>query len=562
MAVYNQNQLISASNATYTTNGANEITAAAVRSLNNSWVSSSALISGSNTFYNDQIISGSLNVVGGITGSLFGTATSASHAVTASFALNSGGSGGSGFPFNGNAVITGSLTISGSSNYPLNVKGVYIGTGGGGIENNTTIGGQNNLFYNTSGQQNISIGSALYNNTTGNGNIALGSGTLYYNQTGINNIAIGNFARETATSGNSNVAIGEAAIRYNSGAGNTAIGLNAGLYSSGSGNSNVYLGVFAGPTSNTLESNKLYINNAFGTPLIGGDFSAKTVNISGSLNVTGSITGSLFGTATSSSYAVTASYALNGGGGGSSFPYTGNAVITGSLTISGSSDYLLNVKGVYVGRGKGSLSNNIAIGNENALYSNTTGQVNMAFGDSALLLNTTGNYNVALGLGAIALNSSGNSNIAVGYNALSKGTSVNFNVAVGPNALEYSQGTGNVAMGLQSLQYNSGDTNIAIGYYSGFYSSGSGNNNVYIGPVAGPSSNTVESNKLYINNNSGTPLIGGDFSTRVVTINNILSLTPRTTNPSNPASGSLIVSGSGADIKPYFWNGSTWTSLI
>lgn len=60
--------------------------------------------------------------------------------------------------------------------------------------------------------------------------------------------------------------------------------------------------------------------------------------ISGSLIVSGSVTatnftGSLQGT---SSYAVTASFALNGGGGGSTFPYTGNAVITGSLVVTGS----------------------------------------------------------------------------------------------------------------------------------------------------------------------------------------------------------------------------------
>jgi hypothetical protein len=40
------------------------------------------------------------------------------------------------------------------------------------------------------------------------------------------------------------------------------------------------------------------------------------VEITGSLNVTGGITGSLFGTATSASFAVTASYALSSAGGG------------------------------------------------------------------------------------------------------------------------------------------------------------------------------------------------------------------------------------------------------
>lgn len=42
-------------------------------------------------------------------------------------------------------------------------------------------------------------------------------------------------------------------------------------------------------------------------------------------------TGSLFNI--SSSYAITASFALNGGGGGGTFPFSGSAVITGSLEI-------------------------------------------------------------------------------------------------------------------------------------------------------------------------------------------------------------------------------------
>ena len=61
---------------------------------------------------------------------------------------------------------------------------------------------------------------------------------------------------------------------------------------------------------------------------------------------TGSFTGSLIGeltgtasfatTALSSSYAVTASYAKNAGGSGTGFPFTGSAIISGSLSITGS----------------------------------------------------------------------------------------------------------------------------------------------------------------------------------------------------------------------------------
>jgi hypothetical protein len=53
---------------------------------------------------------------------------------------------------------------------------------------------------------------------------------------------------------------------------------------------------------------------------------------SGSYN----ITGSLFGTSSYANFALTASFALNGGGGGSSFPFTGSAIITGSLAVTGS----------------------------------------------------------------------------------------------------------------------------------------------------------------------------------------------------------------------------------
>ena len=101
-----------------------------------------------------------------------------------------------------------------------------------------------------------------------------------------------------------------------------------------------------------------------------------SAKITGSLEITGStistlgFTGSLLGTASyasqalsstsssyaltasntiSSSYALTASYALNGGGGGVSFPYTGSAIITGSLIVTGSTTSTLGFTGSLLG---------------------------------------------------------------------------------------------------------------------------------------------------------------------------------------------------------------------
>jgi hypothetical protein len=66
--------------------------------------------------------------------------------------------------------------------------------------------------------------------------------------------------------------------------------------------------------------------------------SNKKVVITGSLIATEGITGSLSGT---SSFALTASFALNAGGGGSGagFPFAGTAVITGSIVLTSGSGF-------------------------------------------------------------------------------------------------------------------------------------------------------------------------------------------------------------------------------
>jgi hypothetical protein len=71
----------------------------------------------------NAIITGSLIVLSGITGSLFGTA---SQALTASYLL--GGGSGVGFPFTGSAQITGSLGVTGSLNVTLGITASLFGT--------------------------------------------------------------------------------------------------------------------------------------------------------------------------------------------------------------------------------------------------------------------------------------------------------------------------------------------------------------------------------------------------------------------------------------------------
>ena len=75
---------------------------------------------------------------------------------------------------------------------------------------------------------------------------------------------------------------------------------------------------------------------------------------------------------------------------------------------------------------------------------------------------------------------------------------------------------------------------------------------------------TVESNQIDLLS-SGSMLLSSSMN---VTISDVLTLSPRTTLPSNPPSGSLMVSGSGIGdagvagiIKPYFWDGLKWQAL-
>jgi hypothetical protein len=103
-----------------------------------------------------------------------------------------------------------------------------------------------------------------------------------------------------------------------------------------------------------------------------------------------------------------------------------------------------------------------------ALASNTIGIQNTADGASALRFNTTGNSNTAFGRIALYSNTDGRRNTASGQEALYSNITGNDNVANGLDAL-YSNttGNGNVANGRDALYNNDGNLNIALGFGAG-----------------------------------------------------------------------------------------------
>jgi len=153
-----------------------------------------------------------------------------------------------------------------------------------------------------------------------------------------------------------------------------------------------------------------------------------------------------------------------------------------------------------------------------AFWSNTTGSHNTVLGYHSLGNNTNGDYNVAVGSQALLSNTKGDSNTAVGYNAGFSTTEAWENTIIGSSSMRNNTyGCTNSTLGYLSLYHNTtGSSNVAVGGKAG-YNNQTGSGNVFIGTDAGY--DEMGSDKLYIANDPGTPLIYGDFSSGRVGIN-------------------------------------------
>ena len=192
------------------------------------------------------------------------------------------------------------------------------------------------------------------------------------------------------------------------------------------------------------------------------------------------------------------------------FPFTGDAQITGSLTISGSfSSFTLDSDNVVLGAGSGTsmeagANSNIIVGS-NTATSLTTGDFNVILGDSAGAADTNSQKNVLIGQRAGGNSTSLSENIFIGNGAGRYGSGLSGNVGIGQSALigttnnngDYNVGIGwqsglsiedgaqNVFIGYRSAEVvTTGNYNVVIGKKSGFELT-TGANNVLVGPDAG-----------------------------------------------------------------------------
>jgi hypothetical protein len=500
------------------------------------------------------------------------------------------------FTFDGTTLIlTGSFSIDDSSENIL--IGEQAGASISGANKNILIGYQ--AGENLTGVHNTVVGyQGLDNVTDASGSTAVGYGALGIVSSGNNNIGIGKEAGVRLSSGTDNIYIGYQAGPET----NTAQSNKLYIHNTGSNTPLVYGDFATGQiTFNSQVSASIFSGSFYGD---GSNLTGLTVTTEwdGSRDGDSSITGSFVVSGsganvdfTNAEAGVSGSFSGSFVGDGSGLTgvtstsewdgsRNGNASITGSFVVSGSSP-TIDLKG------DTTIDTNIKICNPSTtgmaigacVYANTTATdsngLGVGIGYQAGQL-SKGGYHVVIGAQAgqcvntfstfigyqagrcntgtqnvligpyTATSGTGASNVAIGLCAISNATIAAGNVAVGLSSMRnLTNGCRNTAIGnsalgnLTSNSYN----NTAIGCGAGLRNTG-GCDNIYIGYATGPSSSTAESCKLYINNTSGAPLIGGDFSAKTVTI-----------------SGSLLVSqsvtattyyGDGSNLTGFEWDGT------
>lgn len=343
----------------------------------------------------------------------------------------------------------------------------------------------------------VLIGSGVGPNLTGGSNTALGSNTLPAAVGSSNTVAVGTNTLVNLGSGNNNTAIGHAA-GYN----NTA------------GSGNVYIGKDAGKGSTGAEDNQLYIANAAGTPLISGNFSTGQIMIQGG---TGGITASFKGDGSG----------LTGVG---AFPYTGSAIIKGTLLITGSNSVpqtLLVSGGIYTSGSTSSISGSFS-GSFYGDGSNLTGVPastwNGIRNPNAQITGSirfTGSLDLSgsMTISGSSLRMTGSLFVSSGSHTISGSLTVASNIAIhNPSLTSMGIGTGTLKFG--TISPNTLLNNTAIGYSAGNTATGAqitavgseagynaGNSTVYIGYTTGKrqtgANNTIVGNEAFPSQGSG-----------------------------------------------------------
>jgi hypothetical protein len=221
---------------------------------------------------------------------------------------------------------------------------------------------------------------------------------------------------------------------------------------------------------------------------------------------------------------------------------TGNVQITGSTTFSGSITM----------RDRSGNEGNVYLG-LNALGMGSAGSQPLAFG------NTIG---VAIGNGAMRYASGSSQNVAIGNNTLNKTTGSN-NVAIGSESMPNNlTGQDNVAIGINSLNKNTaGSSNFALGG-NAMYENTAGSQNVAIG-VGALYNNTTGQRNVAIgtdaalqSSGSNNTFVGTSAGQYITGSNN--TIIGQYTGTAGQSVSDTIVLAAGSSVKAQY-TGSAWS---
>ena len=338
-----------------------------------------------------------------------------------------------------------------------------------------------------------------------------------------NNVYLGDCRYPTGTVYN-NVFAGDLAGNTSSGGNNVFLGGYAGTNCQSAGN--VFIGYSAGRTTSGSTLNNVFIGNQSGRYTSTGDHNTFLGNNSGYANNTGS-----------------------------------NNTFLGHGTGFDNTEGYSNV---FLGTDAGS--------------SNVGGDNNVAIGHQSYLRGTSSNNNVLIGSGSGSGSGIGSDNVVIGYRD-GEATTSDYSVYVGSFSGFTADGEGNTFIGARSgEQINNGDNNLFAGFFTAYsktsggqniflgsysgYGNTSGSGNVFIGYQAGY--NETGSQRLYIDNTStSSPLVYGEFDNDRITINNILKVGDRTTEPTSAEEGDIIRLKNHATLDDgyYVYNGTSWQAI-
>ena len=403
--------------------------------------------------------------------------------------------------------------------------------------NSVMLGGNTNTMESFGGDSNVIVGGSV-NKISGSANYAAVIGGTNNKSSHINSVVIG--GQNLSTTADNQVVVPDLRIASSA----TLFGVGGGaFYTTGSqeyglGKTILILESDPGSSGIYTEGGNIYnleitdTKDAFKVP----------VDITGSLNTTGSVSHKGLANTTTSNiiYYDTASGELTYGAnaGGATFPYTGSAIITGSLILTGSATF---------GAGVGNRMINIQNigGTANTLSTDGTSTFGIAIGTA----NTTGKgITIAIGnSNSIPNLSNGDTNGAIGWNNSIGGNFTGRNFIVGSN-LSIS-GNGNYR-GMFGGQTNASTAGSWNGVFAGSNNTVSHSRSVVIG---GQYITSSADSTVYVPNLN----ISGSLT---VAANEVLTLTPVSTLPASAPTGSFAVSGS-TPPKPYFYDGTTWNAL-